>query len=157
MTTDQLGVSLAGLAIVVTIVIAIAQTRSRRRTNEDWATRAAEAIGHTRAVLRDCNPLQLVVGFSKTETPKYVEEQIAIANAAEKELEVVKAGHPKRELRDAAERLRDGLRSSMGATAIYVRAVASDHETDSREERAISLHKRAGELADSMALALGRE
>ena len=73
MTTDQLGVSLAGLAIVVTIVIAIAQTRSRRRTNEDWATRAAEAIGHTRAVLRDCNPLQLVVGFSKTETPKYVE------------------------------------------------------------------------------------
>ena len=69
----------------------------------------------------------------------------------------MKAGHPKRELRDAAERLRDGLRSSMGATAIYVRAVASDHETDSREERAISLHKRAGELADSMALALGRE
>ena len=97
------------------------------------------------------------MGSRKTETPKYVEEQIAIANAAEKELEVVKAGHPKREVRVAAERLGEGLRESMGATAIYVRAIASDHETDSREERAIGLHERAGELADSMASALGRD
>jgi len=109
--------------------------------------------------LRDCNPLQLVVGFSRTETPKYVEEQIAIANADEKDLEVVKGRtpHPKREVRDAAERPGEGLRESMGATAIYVRAIASEHETDSREVRAIGLPERAGELADSMASALGRD
>lgn len=56
-----------------------------------------------------------------------------------------------------AGRLRDGLRDSMGATAIYVRSIADDHETDSREERAISLHDKASALADAMASDLGRE
>ena len=157
MTGEQLGLALAALGIVVAIVIAVLQARSKRRGKEDWGDRAAEALGHARAVLRDCNPLQLVVGFSSTETPKYLEEQITRANDVESELEVVQVGHPKKAVRDEAEKLRDGLRASMGATAIYVKSIASDHETESREERAISLHERAGELADSMASALGRE
>lgn len=83
MTVERVSVVLAALAIVVTIVIAIVQSRSKRRATELWATRAAEALGHARSVLRDSNPAQLVVGFSKLDAHPVTERTSLLGRPSE--------------------------------------------------------------------------
>ncbi|MGH2596151.1 MAG: hypothetical protein ACRDH7_09330 [Actinomycetota bacterium] len=154
------------VAIIAVLITAVAgligllvREALRRRADTEaharkWEETAARGLAGARSVLEDTNPLRLVVGFSATETPAWVQRKIEEAEGTRGELGAVVAGHPYESTRNAASDLAKALSQSLAATAIYVRSIADGHDSQTREQRAEERHLAAVQAADRMATQL---